>query len=90
MSDISFNKMLSLYGNWGVIEQGKVATFNAGETESSHGLSLLSNSLDDGSIRCSIEIPTAKHDAGAFVVFRANGQTNYVPVHPELAFAQLR
>lgn len=79
MSEINLKKMLSLYGKWEVDEQeqGSIASFKAGDSEQSHGLSLLSNSLDDGTIRCFITIPKANHNLGAFVVFRANGQTNY-------------
>lgn len=81
MSKINFNKMLSLYGKWEVRWEvdgsESIATFNAGENEQSHGLSLLGNSLDDGTIKCSIVIPKTNQNTGAFVVFRANGQTSY-------------
>ncbi|MBF0426303.1 MAG: hypothetical protein HQL66_10860 [Magnetococcales bacterium] len=77
MPQINLNKMLSLYGSWSVEDGGLVAVFTCGAHEPSHGLSLLNASLDDGTIKCSIEIPEVTQHSGAFVVFRANGQNDY-------------
>lgn len=83
MSEIDFGKMLSLYGRW-EIDAAKTARFQASKNENkllgapSHGFALLNHAIDDGSIECDIELVSTNANSGAFVVFRANGQSRYV------------
>ena len=78
MADIEFDKMLSLYGKWEVLESGNLTRYTAGDgDEQSHGFSLLSKSVEDGVIDCTIQLPRPSESCGAFIVFRANGQSSY-------------
>src|SRR5271165_6699158 len=75
MSEVDFTKMLPLYGVW-KNPTNATARFS-GDTVPSHGLALLSTPLDDGVLECDIQLPNATASAGAFIVFRATGQSNY-------------
>lgn len=77
MSEVDFRKMLPLYGKWSIPGPGNTVMFSGGGDDGSHGLVLVDRSVDDGVIECKIQIPTPTHSAGAFVVFRANGQDRY-------------
>ncbi len=85
MTQIDFRKMLlPLYGHWEISPTGEHARFRSGmgdqtprNEESSHGLALLGRSLDDGVLECAIELPAPSQHSGAFIVFRANGQSRY-------------
>lgn len=78
MSNIDFKKMVSLFGVWEYLADGVKVKFKTNDgDDSSHGLVLLSSSMDDGVLECDIQLPEADSHSGAFVVFRANGQSSY-------------
>ena len=78
MSTVDFEKMLSLYGVWQNTPGNNVVKFSSdGLPDASHGLALLSTALDDGVLECDIQLPHATPSSGAFIIFRATGQTSY-------------
>jgi hypothetical protein len=79
MVDINFHKMLSLYGKWEVLEEGKILRYSSSDdSDASHGLILLPKDIEDGIIECTIKLPiTEDHKFGAFIIFRAEGGKNY-------------
>ena len=77
MSDVDLGKMLPLYGNW-TNPGSTIAKFSSDDVpDASHGLALLSMPLDDGVLQCDVQLPEAHPAAGAFVIFKASGQTSY-------------
>ncbi len=78
MTNFDFRKMIRLYGSWHLEKDEQRVTYEGGvDEEVSHGLALLSRSVDDGVIECDITIPEPSEKAGCFIVFRANGQREY-------------
>lgn len=76
MSEIEFDKMLSLYGIWESVSTN-TTRFKSDLKDGSHGLVLFSRSVDDGIIECDLQLSGPIESSGAFVVFRANGQNYY-------------
>lgn len=71
--------MLPLYGTWEVEPDGKEARYHdKGGGKSSHGLVLLGRSINGGIIGCSVTLSEPNEGCGAFVVFRAEGDSKAI------------
>ncbi len=77
MADVDLGKMLPLYGKWTTSTSAIVKFASDGSSDASHGLTLLSNHLDDGVLECDIQLPNANDSSGTFITFRGVGQTSY-------------
>lgn len=78
MTEIDFQRMLSLYGKWETQTDGRITKYVGGNHEEvSHGFVLLGRTVEDGVIECTIELPAPSEKCGAFIVFRSNGQSTY-------------
>jgi hypothetical protein len=78
MGTVDFAKMLPLYGIWKNLSGNTVAKFSSdSSSDASHGLALLSISIDDGVLECDVQLPNANPNSGAFLIFRATGQHSY-------------
>ena len=80
MKEVTFEKLLPLYGVWDISSDRHSVTFRNRKTADdpdSHGLAFLGHNIDDGAIACTLCIPQATPASGAMVVFRANGQERW-------------
>jgi len=78
MSEINFTRMLPLFGDWSTLAGAKSVRFNNNPIpDACHGLALLPSSVDDGVIECDINLSEAQNSSGAFIIFRATGQSSY-------------
>jgi hypothetical protein len=80
MGQLKFDRLLALYGTWDVAAGGASVTFHnkrKDDEETSFGLALFGEKVDDGVIECTVKVDAWNDHSGAMIVLRANGQQDY-------------